>query len=509
MIPRSSKWLALWGAAAFLMSSGVCEKALADTNVVSVAVSNATAVAAAPARRFIDTRMFKLNHASAEEVAEKFNSMWSGEFGQTWKVTRMAVAFPEANTVMVTAPGAIIEACEKAILALDIEAPQVYIEARFVELGNTAAHKVGIDWSMLGGMRGTVGLGGGIKGLRLGKGVSEYTRTLSGASESSSYTVNSAGGSDGGITYFNGTLDFSEMYLVLKALDSTEDSKLFSNPKIIVSSGKKAMVDMTTKYPNVNIATKKTFNTSGESIDLDMKMASIPGEDKFMFANEAFFSWGIELEVTPRSGTNGLINVTIVPTISELQTSMGDGGFVTAGGSTQDGASAASSRYPIIEVKRLITEFNMRSGSTAVIGGLSRTVETQVDNGIPVLRSIPWIGPRLFGSMERVKEQREIIVFVTVGLVNPREMARDAGLPKNAVLGRQYVEGQKLEPGDRQDLRTEGLGSLDLRQLDEQARDPLHTNAVEGASWDFGRLNPFGNGRNDSNNNNERNEQTK
>lgn len=77
---------------------------------------------------------------------------------------------------------------------------------------------------------------------------------------------------------------------------------------------------------------------------------------------------------------------------------------------------------------------------------------------------------------------------------------------RRAVLGRQYVEGQKLEPGDRQDLRTEGLGSLDLRQLEEQARDPLRTNAVDGATWNFGRLNPFGNGRDDSNNNNERNE---
>ena len=486
---RETIWIALarpfW--AAWLCLASIF--ALADTNAIPVP----SAASAVPVRKFIDTRMYKLYHASAEEVAVKFNSMWSGEFGQTWKIERMAVSFPESNTLMVTAPIAILEACEKAIRALDQEAPQVYIEARFVELGNTAAHKVGIDWSMFGGMKGTVGLGGGMQGVHIGSGVSEYTRMISGKNESTSYKVSSGSGSDGGITYFNGTLDFSEMYLVMKALDSTEDSKLFSNPKIIVSSGKKAKVDMTTKYPNVNISTKKTFNTSGESIDLDMKMASIPGEDKFMFANEAFFSWGIELEVTPRIGTNGLINVTIVPTISELESSMGENGFVTATGDATD--SAASSRYPIIEVKRLITEFNMKSGSTAVIGGLSRTVETQVDNGIPLLRSIPWFGPRLFGSMERVKEQREIIVFVTVGLVNPRAMEKDAGLPKNAVLGRQYVSGQKLEPGDRPLKAMEGIDSLDTRLLEDQAKDPLHTNAVDSAAWSLSRVNPFGYGR--------------
>ena len=111
--------------------------------------------------RQIDTRVYKLSHASADEVAAKLNEMWNGEFGQVWKVSRMAVAFPESNSIIVTAPRLILNACDKAVVALDVEAQQVYIEARFVELGNTASHKVGIDWTMLGGMTGTATLGGG------------------------------------------------------------------------------------------------------------------------------------------------------------------------------------------------------------------------------------------------------------------------------------------------------------------------------------------------------------
>ena len=77
----------------------VASAALAETNETASAgetnAATASVAAAKPAseRRFIDTKIFKLNHASALEVAEKFNSMWSGEFGQTWKVTKMAVAF--------------------------------------------------------------------------------------------------------------------------------------------------------------------------------------------------------------------------------------------------------------------------------------------------------------------------------------------------------------------------------------------------------------------------------
>ena len=418
-------------------------------------------------RSHITTRLFRLAHASATEVAEKFNTMWNGEFGQKFKVSKMAVAFEESNTLMLTAPEVILDACEKAILALDVEAQQVYIEARFVELGNTALHKIGIDWAMLGGMTGSVNLGGGVDGVRVGDGVSNYHKEITDKSGTTSYDVSANSGKNGSITHFTGTLDFSQMSMTLMALDETDDAKTFSNPKIIVSSGKKATVDMTMKYPNVKVSAKRTDASGSTSLDLASEMVAIPGEDKFMFAKEAFFSWGISLDVTPRIGTNGLINVSIVPTISSLDS------WVETGTTDSDESGTVSARYPVIKVQRLITEFNLASETTAVIGGLSITEEQQIDNGIPWLRDIPWIGPRLFGAMVRQKVQKEIVVFVTVGLVNPRAVAKDAGLPKNAIIGRQYVQGQKQEPGDRPAKNIEGVESLDMRPLEEQAKDPL------------------------------------
>ena len=182
--------------------------------------------------------------------------------------------------------------------------------------------------------------------------------------------------------------------------------------------------------------------------------------------------------------------MTIVPTISDLDSNYGSGGFVTAGDNGTEVSSYAS-KYPIIKVQRLVTEFNMASGTTAVIGGLSRTVEVQKDSGIPWLRTWPWIGPRLFGSKIRVKEQREILVFVTVGLVDPKRMKNDVGLPKNAVLGRQYVKQQKLEPGDRPEKNMEGIESLDMRSLEVQADDPLNQKEPESDAFRLGGYLPF------------------
>ena len=37
--------------------------------------------------------------------------------------------------------------------------------------------------------------------------------------------------------------------------------------------------------------------------------------------------------------------------------------------------------YPRLDIQRILAEFNMRSGETAVIGGLSRTEEQEVEDG--------------------------------------------------------------------------------------------------------------------------------
>lgn len=442
------------------------------------------------ARRRITSRVFRLNNINAEEVAERLNAMWSADFGVSWKITKIAQAFTESNSVVVTAPSMILDACADIIRSIDVEVPQVYIEARFIELSNNASHKLGIDWQMLDGMKGSLALEAGWNERKM-DGVNSYN------SADGSYTIGAIKDKDGNIvqpsrssanlSYVNGTIGMSELSLVLRALESSEDARTFSNPKIIVSSGKKATVDMTTKYPNVMISAKRTTSGSSDSLDLSMNMAAIPGEDKFMFAKEAFFSWGIELEVTPRISSNGLINVSIVPTISSLTD------WVTAGASDttdrKDGSAGTySAKYPVIDVQRLVTEFNMSSGSTAVIGGLSLTVETQKDNGIPWLRDIWWIGPKIFGSKVRVKEQREIIVFVTVGIVDPKNIQKDAGLPKNAVLGRQYTNDTRREPGDRKRTLVEGMKSLDLRSLEEQYSDPRRTNRVEKTTFNLNQI---------------------
>ena len=456
----------------------------------------------------VSTRTYPLNHASAKELAELFN-MTYGRKDATGKVVMpIATSFNGANVVVVTATDKMLSECETIIKAVDKAIAQIYIEARFIELSNEAMHKLGMQWNQLESWGASVrnlsagmeynngraaGYGSKLSSATTSKSTSENNNTSantsiaagSSSSAASSSTSSQKSTSDSqqytglvpaGIAQaagagrtadsmnwhnargFSGQLSLDDFRLAMSAFESMSDVMVFSNPTIIVSNGKEAKVDMTTKYPNVTIDSNYT-GLNSQNLSVSTKLDTIPGEDKFMFAKEAFFSWGIQLSVTPRISPDGLISVEIVPTISECT------GYLNINSSQE--TDTPYTKYPIIEVKRLTTEFTMKDGATAVIGGLSKTSEEDIDSGIPYLREIPWLGQKLFGWKSRGKVQKEILVFVTIGIADPANLPKDIGLPKNAILGREYVTGAMLEPGDRTGVAADVL-KLDMTRIDKR-----------------------------------------
>ena len=485
------------------------------------------------------TKSFTLNHASSDELANLFNETFAPKDRAGKIISNIANSFPGANVVVVTAPEKTINECESIIKAVDKAVAQVYIEARFLELSSAALHKLGVDWSALESWRVSASAmkagwehNNGKAGVYpTSKSTSYYTpknyvktgntsssskeetatKTSQSTSLSDTYTdmangksvtdyvtqnyispINITDASAAGISAsdmswqnaygFSGQLSAQDFSLAMSAFESLGEGKIFSNPKVIVSNGKEANIDMTTKYPNIRISSMRSTATPQSYTDYSAQLEEIRGDkDKGLFAGSAFFSWGIELTVKPRISPNGLISVEIVPAISQLDTDVTSDGFYKVGGSSPDDSSdVAYGNFPIIEMKKISTEFTMKDGSTAVIGGLSRTVEDDVDTGIPYLRKIPWIGPKLFGWKSRQKVQKEIIVCVTLGIANPGDLPKDMGLPKNAVIGREYVEGKRLEPGDRQGTAAEVL-KIDTRTIEEIQKDPYKKKSENGS----------------------------
>ena len=448
----------------------------------------------------IFTKTFALNHASAKELAELFNTTLGATGAKDPKTGRaqsrqIATAFEGANVVVVTASEKTLSDCEQIIRSVDKAIPQIYIEARFIEMSNEAMHKLGMQWNQLESWGATVkNLEGGFSynngrvgnyGTRVASSTSTATDDGTTSSSSLSRTIEAitpagVGSGNSGSSFnrsendmfwrnargFSGQLSVDDFRLALSAFEQMDDVKVFSNPKIIVSNGKEAQVDMTTKFPNVRVQATRNTSNGSDSLDISTQLEAIPGEDKLMFAKEVFFSWGITLTVKPRISPDGLINVEIIPTISQLDTDVSATGFYQVYG----GDSSAYSSYPVIQVKRLTTDFTMKDGATAVIGGLSKTTEEDIDSGIPYLRKLPWIGPKLFGWKSRGKVQKEIIVCVTLGMADPADLPADVGLPKNAVVGREYIAGRKFEPGDRAGGLADVM-ALDMRAIEDKQSD--------------------------------------
>jgi len=435
------------------------------------------------------TRSFLLNHASVDDLANLFNASYGVKSPDGKIVKSVATPFPGANTIVVTASDRVLSDCEKIIKSVDRAVPQIYIEARFIELSNQSMHKLGVQWDQLQSWGASVhDLNAGIEYNNGRK--NSFTKNSATQSSSSSTSGDSAStsqstsftreGLDMGTTrltdktsheadmawrnarVFSGQLSPDDFSIAMSAFERLEDARIFSNPKVVVSNGREALVDMTTKYPNITLTSQ--HDTQSGYTKSDAKLDVIPGEDK-LFAKSAFFSWGITLTVKPRISPDGLISVEIVPSISELDTDVTPDGFYQISG----GTDAPYGRYPIIKYKRLTTDFTMKDGATAVIGGLSKTEEGDVDSGIPYLREIPWIGNKLFGWKSRGKVQKEIIVFVTVGIADPSDLPEDIGLPKNAVRGREYVEHRAAEPGDRENAAADAL-KLDMRPMEQQRK---------------------------------------
>jgi type II secretory pathway component GspD/PulD (secretin) len=439
------------------------------------------------------TEALELKHLEAPEVAKLFAGILPKDC--------LVYGEPSANVVIVKATDDQINECKAILAKIDKPSPQVYIEARFVRLSAGASKKLGLKWdslenfgvslshlsggfSMSDGKLSTFGIQNDARVSSAAVGdtfshstlddVESRSRTLTretaSAVSSGSYrtTANSTVSDDSvSITLndstlanltandlgyrrtagFGGQLSVTDFGLVMSAFEQLDGAQVFSNPKIIVRNGKTAVVDMTTKYPNIKIDYQQSTE-SGQRDSISSSLATIPGKT-IPWVGEAFFSYGITLEVTPTVSPNGLITVEIIPTISERAGTKTV--YVTSD-------SSIGNDYPIIALRRLDTKFTMEDGKTAVIGGLTETSEKTVDSGIPLLRHIPWIGPRLFGWKSREKSQDEILVFVTVRVADPATNAVD-GLPKNAVLGRMMMDGRIKEPGDRTDNEMGDLAS--------------------------------------------------
>ena len=188
-------------------------------------------------------------------------------------------------------------------------------------------------------------------------------------------------------TYTFGTLDFSQFSALLSMLQSRSNTKVVSNPRIVVLNNQTAKVKVGSEIPI-------------PSFDFNQQTAS------FQVSNFKYRDVGVVLSVTPHINTADEILVDLRPEVSSL-------------GSTI--SFTATLAAPSFDVTSAQTQVLIRSGETIAIGGLLQNALAVSEQKIPYLGDIPVLG-KLFRSKRQTEGSSnrnvETLFFVTVTLID-------------------------------------------------------------------------------------------
>ncbi len=379
-------------------------------------------------------KIFKLDYASVSNVNEMIQTMVPKEGPAAGKIS----IFPARNTIVVQSTPENLLDIQAMITAVDLPRQQVFIEAKIMELSDEASKQLGIDWAMLGGDEGGYGISGSGIGGNYSKTSTSTENRYTDASgrpyenaeslQAAHLGIRPGANPDNAERIFDitptildvdtttkamgATLKAADFKLVLAALKEINGIKIVSNPKVVVANEETAKIYIGRKEPNI-----KQDTTQAQQADAVTTYNLDPARP--------FFEYGIKLDVTPVINTSSNITVAIEPSISRFYANK-----------TIEGGGALNS-FPITDEKSIKTIFSLESGQTAAIGGLSELDSSDVERKIPVLGSIPLIG-RLFSYSNTKTEQRETVIFVTVGLANPDNINMETGLPQDSALAMRY-----------------------------------------------------------------------
>jgi len=211
-------------------------------------------------------------------------------------------------------------------------------------------------------------------------------------------------------------LSADDFALTLSALEQSDGVEIVSDPKVIVHSGHTANIHVGRNEPNV-VAVPQGESGRSFAYQLDKE--------------QPYIEIGVKLEVTPTVNTESNITVRIAP---ELSRKLGD---LVVG--------EAGTSFPITQIRKIETEFNIANGLTVAIGGLTVTEDVENIRKIPLLGDIPLIGKYLFTHRHMEQRQDEVIVFVTVTVANSEAIHSNQGLPEESKLIHRHLAKNKFK----------------------------------------------------------------
>ncbi|MFQ5720811.1 MAG: type IV pilus secretin PilQ, partial [Acidobacteriota bacterium] len=289
-----------------------------------------------------------LSYARAEEMDQIVRRILSSGAGSS---SRSQSFFDtRTNTLVYSGIPEQVEEINKLIDELDVQAPQVTIEARIIETSREFVRDLGIIWNVLVSDNPNTGTGNGFKQF--------------------SYDVNLPAKqvSNLGISFGDFGPSAATLNLTIDALEQEGHARTLSAPRIAAQNNTTAVIEQGVQIPVVN--------TTATEINVE------------------FISASLKLEVTPQITAEGTV-------IMDIKVDNSSPDFNNTVGDT-----------PSIVTERADTRVLVEDGGTTVIGGVFLLTEGESETGVPGLRKIPGLG-WLFKKKNVTKENKELLIFIT------------------------------------------------------------------------------------------------
>ena len=305
--------------------------------------------------------------------------------------------FPQKGTInIIGGSEAQAEMVKNFIVDNDKKQPQAYVEVQIVELSETGSKDFQNDWTLITPFfSGTFG-GGGLKNADLnpifitGGNYAVNKVDSEGSSTSTVYSRN----------HGKKTLAWTINYLI-----ENGKGRMLANPKLIVTNGKKSVINLTSDYV-------KKVDEEVLTAGLGVGPAGVSRE------YEIGDDCGILVELTPFISPDGYVTMNLTPSYAQEK----------PGGQFESYSSAGNKVLAATLLQRRNLELSnvrIKDGETLVIGGLIQETESKKESKTPFLGDLPVIGS-LFRSTTTTNEKSELVIMVTPRIIKDTEdMASD------------------------------------------------------------------------------------
>ncbi len=308
--------------------------------------------------RPLETITYTLQYAEADIVAEKLRARIDA------KAVGSITPDERSNSLIVRAYPERTKEVLDIIKKLDTETKEVMVDARILQIVLKPEYDVGVDWE--------VDFDGSDNALRFSN---LYLDT---ANISSTDNLASTFGS-----IAVGDISADDFTVKIRSLEQVSDTKILSNPKILVTNNEEAKIHI------------------GDTVPYIISTTSGTGDNAITSEDVRFVDVGLKLNVTPKINDEGMVTMRLRPEISTVVAQI-----------TSEGGG-----IPQVNKTEVETTVMVQDGNTIIMGGLKKDDKVHVKKGFPVLMDLPWFGP-VFGRTDDEITETEIVIFITPTVVS-------------------------------------------------------------------------------------------